>query len=171
MAGSPHWCLGRRLAPCRRRVHHAGDWPSSHIAHWYANAQFIWHGEAENGVRIGSMRLGTDASGASACQYVFDRDLQPGSGVTFAVNVPFAGSYYLWARAMGLDWNRNSFWISVNGAPSFHYEIGQIDGEWTWGWEQVHVEGQAACALCPCCRGPPVSFRAASRDSWLGAFC
>ena len=58
------------------------------------------------------------------------------------MTVPYDDNYYLWARAMGLDWNQNSFWVSVDGAPFFHYEIGQFGGQWTWGWEQVHVEGQ-----------------------------
>ncbi len=43
---------------------------------------------------------------------------------------------------MGHAWDQNSFWVSVDGAPFFHYEIGQFNGLWTWGWEQVHVEGQ-----------------------------
>ncbi len=43
---------------------------------------------------------------------------------------------------MGLDWDKNSFWVSVDGAPPFHYEIGQFGSQWTWSWEQVHAEGQ-----------------------------
>ena len=146
----------------------AGDWPSSYIARWYASARFIWHSEAEDGVRAGSMQVDAD-NGASACQYVYDRDLQPGSAVTFAVTVPFAGDTYLWARAMGLDWNRNSFWVSVDGAPSFHYEIGQFGGEWTWGWEPVHPEGQLVTPFALSAGAHTVSFMSREPDSRLDA--
>ncbi|MCB0201837.1 MAG: hypothetical protein H6649_15190 [Caldilineae bacterium] len=107
------------------------------------NPMWVWHREAETGVRTGSMQRGTDNGGASACYYVYDTVPWSGSSITFDVTLPYDDNYYLWARAMGLNWDQNSFWVSVNGAPFFHYEIGQFDGQWTWGWEQVHVEGQA----------------------------
>ena len=144
----------------------AGDRPSSYIARWFASARLIWHSEDEDGVRAGSMQVDAD-NGASACQDVYDRDLQPGSAVTFAVTVPFASDTYLWARAMGLDWNRNSFWVSVDGAPSFHYEIGQFDGEWTWGWESVHPEGQVVTPFALTAGAHTVSFMSREPDSRL----
>ena len=92
--------------------------------------------------RTGSIQRGADSGGASACYYVYNTVPWSGSSITFDVTVPYTDNYYLWARAMGLDWDQNSFWVSVDGAPFFHYEINQFAGQWTWGWEQVHAEGQ-----------------------------
>ena len=100
-----------------------------------------WAIEAEQGVRSGSMVIGSDPT-ASACQYVADATAWSDSTVTFDVNVPYAGSYYLWARVKGLDWSQNSFKVSVNGDPWFHYEIPQFGGDWTWGWDAVHENNQ-----------------------------
>jgi hypothetical protein len=80
--------------------------------------------------------------GASACYYVYDTIPWSGSTITFNVTVPYDDNYYLWARSLGQAWDQNSFWVSVDGGPFFHYEIGQFGGQWTWGWELVHVEGQ-----------------------------
>jgi hypothetical protein len=101
----------------------------------------VWHGEAETAAIGGSMQVGAD-NGASACHYVYDTASWSGSSITFDVTVPYADAYYLWARAMGLAWDQNSFWVSVDGAPFFHYEIDQFGGQWAWTWQQVHVEGQ-----------------------------
>ena len=122
----------------------AGGKPSSYIAQWTGSThpQWTWHREAEDVPRTGSMQRGTDSGGASACYYVYDTVPGSGSAITFDVTVPYNDNYSLWARAMGLDWNQNSFWVSVDGAPFFHYEIGQFGGQWTWGWEQVHAENQ-----------------------------
>ena len=98
--------------------------------------------EAEEGTRTGSMQLGADP-GASTCQYVSDAVPFSGSAVTFAVTVPYPGDYYLWARAKGTSWNNNSFFVWIDGSTPFHYEIGQFNNQWTWGWEPVHPEGQA----------------------------
>ena len=110
-------------------------------AYEYEAVQWLWHREAENAHRTGGMLLGTDTTGPSACRYVYYAGGEAGS-ITFDITVPYTSGYYLWARAMGLDWNQNSFWVSVDGSPAFHYEIGQFGGQWTWGWEPVHVEGQ-----------------------------
>ena len=97
--------------------------------------------EAEAGIRSGSMALGTD-SGASACRYVHDPVSFSGSAVTFTISVPYADNYFLWARAMGLDWAHNSFFVSVDGSTPYHFEIRPVDDRWTWGWQAVHAEGQ-----------------------------
>ena len=106
------------------------------------NPQWVWHREAEDAPRTGSIQRGADSGGASACYYVYNTVPWSGSSITFDVTVPYTDNYYLWARAMGLDWDQNSFWVSVDGAPFFHYEINQFAGQWTWGWEQVHAEEQ-----------------------------
>ena len=124
--------------------------PTTHLYASYArhddiagpgNPQWVWHREAEDVPRTGGMQLGQDNAGASACHYVAYAGGAAGS-ITFNLTVPYDDNYFAWARAMGMDWDQNSFWVSMDGAPAFHYEIGQFGGQWTWGWEQVHVEGQ-----------------------------
>ncbi len=58
-----------------------------------------WHTEAESGTRTGSMEIGRDEAGASACQYVYDAQRMSGSTVTYNVAVLYADDYFLWARA------------------------------------------------------------------------
>jgi hypothetical protein len=130
--------------------------------------QWVWHREAEAGLRTGGMQLGTDQAGASACDYVYYSGSSPGS-ITFDVPVPYADSYYLWARAMGRDWGQNSFWVSVNGAPAFHYEIGQFGGAWTWGWEPVHAENQPVIPFALSAGTHTIAFNSREIDSRLDA--
>ncbi len=115
--------------------------------------------EAEEGTRTGSMQLGADP-GASTCQYVSDAVPFSGSAVTFAITVPYPGDYYLWARAKGTGWNNNSFFVWVDGSAPFHYEIGQLNNQWTWGWEPVHPEGQAV---------EPISLNSGTRILGFGS--
>ncbi len=65
-----------------------------------------------------------------------------GSAVKFSVSVPYADTYFIWARAMGLDWTHNSFFVSVDGSTPYHFEIRPVDDQWMWGWQAVHAEGQ-----------------------------
>lgn len=101
-----------------------------------------WNAEAEQGTRSGGMAVGTD-SAASACQYVADATANSGGAVTFNVELPHSGLYYLWARVEGMGWNNNSFFVSVNGAPQLHYEVPQFAGTWNWGWDAIHENNQA----------------------------
>jgi hypothetical protein len=120
----------------------AGGMPSDNIARWTgpANPQWVWHREAEDVPRTGSMLRGTDSSGASACYYVFDPVAYSGSTVTFNVTVPYADNYYLWARAMGLDWDQNSFTVFVDNTEVRQFEIRPVGGQWNWGWHRVTDE-------------------------------
>ena len=137
-------------------------------AYEYEAVQWLWHREAENAPRTGGMLLGTDTTGASACRYVYYTGGEAGS-ITFDITVPYTSGYYLWARAMGLDWNQNSFWVSVDGSPAFQYEIGQFGGQWTWGWEPVHVEGQPVDSVCSDCR--PAQHRVQQSRAALAPGC
>jgi hypothetical protein len=153
IGGAPQWAAKLAVDPAGNAL---ALWldrrnPTAHVYTSYArhadiadpdNPQWVWFREAEDVPRTGSMQRGTDTSGASACYYVYDTVPWSGSSITFNVTVPYTDNYYLWARAMGHAWDQNSFWVSVDGAPFFHYEIGQFGGQWTWGWEPVHVEGQ-----------------------------
>ncbi len=60
---------------------------------------FTWRQEAEEGELLPPMAAGWDV-GTSVCEYVYSPD---GDGsVSFTIEVPADGDYYLWARVMGL---------------------------------------------------------------------
>ena len=104
--------------------------------------QAIWFAEAETGARTGSMQIGTETA-ASSCQYVYDPETWSGSTAHFNVQVPYTDEYYLWARAKGLDWNQNSFFVSIDGGAPYHFEI-RPDwlGLWVYQWKPVYAECQ-----------------------------
>ena len=81
--------------------------------------------------------------GASSCWFVHCAARQvaaPGIGMAeYAVSVPASGDYFVWTRARGLDWNRNSFFFSIDGGPAHHDEIPQNEGRWTWIWQEIDV--------------------------------
>lgn len=106
------------------------------------NPPAVWLSEAEWGALTPPMAERSDDAGASSCYYVSDDSGWTDGTVTFAVNLPYTDDYYLWARAKGTSWSNNSFFVSVDGGAPFHYEIAQFGGQWTWGWELVHAEGQ-----------------------------
>jgi hypothetical protein len=152
----------------------AGDKPSSNIAQWTGsvNPQWVWHREAEDVPRTGSMQRGTDSSGASACYYVFDPVAYSGSTVTFDVTVPYADNYYLWARAMGLDWDQNSFTVFVDTTEVRQFEIRPVGGQWTWGWHPVTAEiaGSPVVQVFPLSAGNhSIRFQSRERNARLDA--
>ncbi len=92
------------------------------------------------------MTTGSDPA-ASACFYVHDTTAWSNGAVSFAVYAPYGGTYHLWARVMGLDWNQNSFLVAVDGSPDAVFEISQVGGQWTWGWQRVAVDAQGGTAV------------------------
>ncbi len=100
----------------------------------------VWRAEAESGALTDPMALGTD-TGASACRYV-SASGQTGA-VTYILDVPATGQYYLWARVKGTSWTANSFWVSWDGGMAIHYEVPQFGGQWAWGWDAVRLVDQA----------------------------
>jgi len=100
----------------------------------------VWQEEAESGTLAPPMTRGVDAE-ASGGEYVFcpqNRYTPPGIGsVTFTFAVPEAGEYCLWTRVMGLGWNADSFFVSIDGDAESRDEIPQFGGQWTWGWQEV----------------------------------
>ena len=108
------------------------------MARWHP--RHVHHAEAEAGSRTGSMQLGTDPAGASACGYVHDTGQVPNSSVSFEVEVPYDDDYLLWARTMGLDWNHNSFTVFVDSIEVRQFEIRPVNNQWTWGWQPVAEE-------------------------------
>jgi len=98
-----------------------------------------WQQEAEHGT-IATPLAVKAGTGASACAYVYSEATSydpPGAGsLSFDIQVPAPGDYYVWTRAMGLGWNNQSFFVSIDdGVPSVD-TIPQIDGQWDWTWQQ-----------------------------------
>ena len=100
----------------------------------------VWWWEAEDGSVTPPLAVHPDQS-ACADQYVSSDVGWAGGDLEFTIDVA-SGNYFLWARAMGLGWDQNSFWASVDGGDAFHFEIPQNGGVWDWGWAQVHPELQ-----------------------------
>ena len=95
--------------------------------------------EAETAVLTAPMAA---ANATAACygRYVASAvGSSPGSA-RFDLHVGQPGNFLLWARAMGLGWDQNSFYVAIDGGPEFHYEIPQVNGQWTWGWDLVHPD-------------------------------
>lgn len=128
----------------------------------------VWMMEAEDGDRTGSMRVSAN-DGASKCEFVFDPEPMSGSTVTFNASVPYTGDYTLWARVMGTGWNFNSFLVSVDGGPFFHYEIGQFGNQWTWGWERVHANNLPVMVFTLSAGAHTIQFKSREDQSRLDA--
>jgi hypothetical protein len=45
---------------------------------------------------------------------------------------------------MGLGWKENSFLVSVDSQPEFHFEIGLLGDQWDWVWQRVYPDQQQA---------------------------
>ena len=79
-------------------------------------------------------------SEASACHMVSSTTGHQGK-VVYNVNIPNNGGYYLWLRAMGLGFDRNSFYVTVDSGEELVYHIPQVAGQWgIWGWGMVNPE-------------------------------
>lgn len=99
----------------------------------------VWWWEAESTTLTPPMAPVNDA-GACGGGYVASTVAYSQGTAAFTFDTPSAGNYVVWARVMGLAWNQNSFWVSVDGGPEYHYEIPQFDGQWIWGWDLVHPD-------------------------------
>jgi hypothetical protein len=161
-------CATHHLAVTEDRIYLAGDCLT--VLHWQEGAAplFSWVAEAESGIRSGSMTVHT-GQGASACSYVSDATANSGGSVRFQVSVPANGLYYLWARAMGLAWNQNSFSVLVDGRTIEQYEIPQFGGSWTWGWDAVHPNGQPAGPFALAAGPHTITFRTREANARLDA--
>ncbi len=102
------------------------------------NPFFLWWMEAENAVITQPMGIG-QSSQASQCKFVYTTDDWSTGNVSMSFTTPASGNYYLWGRAQGLGWKRNSFFVSIDNGPRFHWEIVPIDDQWKMGW-QIIVE-------------------------------
>lgn len=114
-------------------------------ATWTATpgSAWTWAAEAENGSIYNPNVMQTvEDSTVSACRYIKAVVNNNLGHVQHSFNVPTAGNYYFWARAMGLNLSTNSFWVSIDGGEYFHYQIPPVGQVWTWGWSQVYPSDQ-----------------------------
>lgn len=103
---------------------------------------FVWWTEAEHGTLTPPMAVGQD-NAASDCRYMFDTRGWTDGATSFTFSVPVTGDYFLWSRAMGLDWNKNSFFFSMDGGLPLSFEIQPTRDQWTWSWQRVPADGTA----------------------------
>jgi hypothetical protein len=99
--------------------------------------------EAESGTIVPPMRNVSSASGAFGSSYVDTPAGTPTGGATspagtttFGVNIPTAGTWYLWVRMYGPDATSDTVFESVNGAARANL-IASSTGQWVW------VEGRS----------------------------
>lgn len=109
------------------------------LAHYIPAVASAWWQEAETATLTPPMAPIADAS-ACGGGYVVSTAPYPQGAAAFTFDAPAAGNYFVWARVMGLGWNQNSFWVSVDGGLEYHYEIPPFDGQWKWGWDLVHSD-------------------------------
>jgi len=75
------------------------------------------------------------ADDASACKYIFSSGREAGTA-RFQFNVSEPGTYYIFARGWGADWQHNSFHWVLDGGEDHYWEI-EPPGEWVWGKFEV----------------------------------
>ncbi|MGC8839624.1 MAG: hypothetical protein ACP5UM_14580, partial [Anaerolineae bacterium] len=102
---------------------------------WAPGAPVLLVYEAEDLALQSPMAVGS-AYEASACQYIASPVREDGYA-TLAFEVPRADLYQVWARAMGLSWNNDSFWYSVDGGEWVRWDLPQRDGRWDWAWSNL----------------------------------
>ncbi len=141
-----HWRVRLLYHPSTTPQQHHSRWLTRPWGGWHedrlrtaatpSNPLAVWHSEAELGALTAPMAVAYDPL-ASACYYASDPVGAQTAAVTLTANLPAADRYYLWARAMGLGDANNAFSVTVdNGAPS-NFDVAQVGGQWTWGWQPV----------------------------------
>jgi len=94
--------------------------------------------EAESGTIVSPMAVSPDIQ-AYAGEYVSSNVQQSGS-VTYTVNVPEAGSYVVWCRAIAPDSLHASFFVRLDGGTEDVYDVAY--GTWGPNWQWSRVNGR-----------------------------
>ncbi len=98
---------------------------------------YTWWGEAEDGALNQPIGVRTDEN-VSGCQYIYVTDDWSNGSASLNFTLPDAGNYYIWARAMGLSWHNNSFFVRIDDGEDFHFEIMPDENEnWVWRWQEA----------------------------------
>jgi hypothetical protein len=118
--------------------------------------------EAEGGTIVAPMRNVSSASGAFGSSYVdtpagtaTGSATTPAGRTTFGVNIPTAGTWYLWVRMYAPDATSDSVFESVNSATR-QALIASATGQWVWmegrsytlatGLASIEISGREAQA-------------------------
>ncbi len=132
-------------------------------------APFTWWMEAENGSLKQPIGMGEDEN-ASGCGYIYVTEKWSDGGATFNFNLPDAGNYYIWARAMGRGWSNNSFFIRIDDGEEFHFEILPADdGTWSWAWKPAPPPEEYTDSIYLSSGPHTIQFRSREQGSRLDA--
>ncbi len=99
--------------------------------------------EAEAGELTAPMVSASDTT-ASGSKYVYVPNgkgsitdpLAAGGQASYSFTVPAAGNYRVWARVLATSTADNSFFVSLDSAPSIAWNTA-LAGKTTWVWDQV----------------------------------
>ncbi len=94
--------------------------------------------EAEAGSIVSPMAIVTDTQ-MPARRYVWSTVANSGT-VTHSVDIPKAGTYYMWAKVLCPTWKNDSFFISVNGVEDT-FDAAEGKASPNWQWAQVNGRG------------------------------
>ncbi len=106
------------ITPC-------GQTPTATVTPTRPTSPEVWRMEAESGGITSATGQGWDDE-ASACGCIHSPVT-----VSYVLDVPATGLYYLWARALAHSWTTNSFWVWFDDGPMLQFEI-PPEGEWGW---------------------------------------
>jgi Cadherin-like domain/Bacterial Ig domain len=95
--------------------------------------------EAEAGNLVAPMTVYTNAQNSSV-RYVASPTAEQGS-VTFIVNIPVAGTYYIWGRVLSPSYAADSFYVSVDGGAEDVYDDAEGIQSPNWQWTAVNGRG------------------------------
>ena len=103
-----------------------------------ANAFSYLRFEAESGTLVAPVRANSGVSGAFDAGYIDTpagtangSATSPAGTATFGVNIPAAGTWYLWVRLYGPDINTDTWYESINGAARQQIVV-PVTGQWAW---------------------------------------
>lgn len=120
--------------------------------HLYVFDAFALRLEAEGGALAAPMTA-ADLGGACGGKYVFTPQANSATArVNLTVDIPVTGGYYLWARAMGIDYAQNSFLVAVDDGPQAPFHVLPPDPTvtlWPWGWTRVDGDVNSELNLGP----------------------
>jgi len=101
--------------------------------------------EAESGVLTAPMAVASDAL-ASGGKYISTAVDSSGS-VTYTINAPVTGTYYVWCRILSVDSGSDSFYVSADGGATDVFDTAENKWSGSWQWTVVNGRGSTGHAL------------------------
>jgi hypothetical protein len=101
--------------------------------------------EAESGALTAPMAVAADAL-ASGGKYI-STPLDSSGSVTYTINVPATGTYYVWCRILSVDSGSDSFYVSADGGPTDVFDTAENKWSGSWQWTVVNGRGSTGHAL------------------------